>query len=62
MASMNKITKRKEGKVTKHEWIKVDKDDRWKKKGRKWAYRNVKEVCRKCGKERVRKITKRVKY
>ena len=42
-----------------HKWKKVDKDDRFRKKGR-FEVRRVKSICVKCGKEVVRDVKRRL--
>lgn len=41
-----------------HKWVKMDKDDRFRKKG-KFEVKRVQEICNNCGEERVRKVKRR---
>lgn len=44
----------------KHKWQKRDKDDSFQKMG-KYEVKRVKEVCIKCGEERIRHVKRRYK-
>ena len=43
----------------RHKWVKLDKDDGFKKEG-KYEVKRVYEACRICREERIRKVRRRV--